>query len=100
MKPEKISYLCFKLISKIDQNKFVSIADIKSFIDDETIFLKLDELINLEKSFFTKDQQTKFIDTWQRYDNACSPEDVGITNNGLCLLLSYVTQTLDEIIKY
>jgi len=100
MIPEKISYLCFKLISSIDQNKFVSIADIKSSIDDNTIFSKLTDIIKLEQNYFTKDQQTKLIENWQSYNNAHTPERLGITNNGLCLLLSYIVHEIKEIINF
>ncbi|MEA3475564.1 MAG: hypothetical protein U9R23_03860 [Candidatus Cloacimonadota bacterium] len=100
MTTEKFTFFTYKLISNIDSGKHIPIFDIKTYIEEGTIFSELFNIIDVPPNHFTKEQQNKLLESWQNFNNAYSPEDLGIKNNGLCLLLSYIIHDIKEILNY
>jgi hypothetical protein len=97
----QIGYLvifCLQLNRRIDRVKQdVFSADlIRKKIEDGSIFIFLEKKIGCNLSIFVETEKDEILNTWRTYNRTRSKE-VGVYQNGLCLLVDYVLQSIMDI---
>lgn len=96
LKVYKLNGLIFWLIRAIDSKKHVKNDVIIEQVNNGTILEFLKKEIDIDLSMLSDSDRIELIEQWQRDVNAIDGEsDLGIRNNGLCLLIGYLTQDIN-----
>ena len=100
MKTVKYTYLLFQLNMLLDTGKYlyVSIDDIKDKISKGTIGEFLTKTFpDADFSLIYADDWAYFTKEWEDYANSMDERrKMGIVNNGICLLVGYVINGLQQ----
>ncbi|KOS05038.1 hypothetical protein AM493_02555 [Flavobacterium akiainvivens] len=93
--PTPFTFLGFYLNSLVDSGKVETLSDIKRRLENNTLFEYLDGKYNdsFDISLFSKKQLIEIEDYFAMMANAIDEDrKMGITENGLCLLVAYCFQ--------
>ena len=95
-----LTYLGFQLNTALSTCKYdhISIESIKSQIRTNSIFDYLVEHIaDLQLSLLTEDEKTELLEEWGDFVDCIEEKrKMGIENRGLCLLLAYIFQGIQD----
>ncbi len=100
MRTITLTYLGFQLNTALSTRKYdhISIESIKGYIRSKSVFDYLIEQVeDLRISLLTEDEKTELLEEWGDFiDCIDEKRKMGIENGGLCLLLAYVFQSIQD----
>ncbi len=90
--PQAFTLLGFQIVSLVDKGETISIEEIYKHIENRTVWTLLEEkLTNRFICIYDEKLRNEFSDYFESSANAIDSESVyGISNNGYCLLISYL----------
>lgn len=98
----KLTSLAFGLVQTIDAGKHIAVPprEMIGQIEDGTVFVFLanyKEIADTSLARLTEGDKRRLLGEWQNMANAIdASREFGIDNNGLCLLLAYVIEGIQE----
>jgi len=103
MFPSVLPMLAFDLNANLDTGKFANVTkdEILEQIEAGTIFDWLGEKLEyVDLSVATEEDKLALVDEWRNFANAIDPKrKFGVENNGLCLLLAYVIEGMQQRLR-
>lgn len=97
--PIKYTYLGFYLNSLVDSGEFISLSEVKIEISKRTVlsFLKSKYEDKFDISLYTKAELETIEDFFNGLNHAVDEQrKMGIEKNGLCLLIAYCLEALQN----
>jgi hypothetical protein len=95
-----LTLLAFYLNGALDSGKHakVSLDEVYREIEEGTIFDYLKKNVErIDLSMLTAAERRELVEEWQRMANAIdSRRKLAVENNGICLLLAYVIQGIQQ----
>lgn len=100
MFPSVLPMLAFDLNANLDTGKFANVTKDEIFeqLEAGTIFDWLEEKLKyVDLSTATAQDKDELLDEWRNFANAIDAKrKFGVENNGLCLLLAYVIEGMQQ----
>ncbi|SRR5258706_15901911 len=96
----KYTFLLFALNSPLDAGEKLSIEEVHDAIEAGLVASLLKEKFGrgIDLSFYSIQEWAEFHERWQNYLNAVDAQrKFGVGRNGLCLLVAYVTEGIQEL---
>ena len=95
------TYTAFMLNAALDTGKYADLGvdEIRASINDGTVFVLLEQRLGekLSPSWLSAEERAELADEWMRYSEAIDARGkLGIERNGLCLLIAYVLEGLQQ----
>ena len=100
--PSYLAIMGFGVNAAIDSGSHQNISPrmIRDKIEDGTIFHFLKNDLDVDISLITDSWKMKILEHWQSMNNATTPEEMGAVNNGLCLLIAYILEDIQNFDTY